>query len=136
MKANALIIALVAGLFSSMSQAASVLPEALNCKLTSVSPAGQGSTFRKQIQILKVDFDPSKSVRSQSDFILLPNELPLYIEAVGNNSVDLIGSYKNPLLRFSRENGTVKLVVHEFRGGGTGYGTDGFSVQSRYTCVE
>lgn len=109
------------------------LPERLDCRLTSVTPRGNGSSFRKNISIVYNEFDPTRPIRNQSEFTLLPNTLPLYYVGVDQNGVQLEGTYKKPFTITENEDAYV-LIINEVRGGGTGYGTPGFSVRMRYKC--
>ena len=108
------------------------LPERLDCRLSTVTPKGKGAAFRRDISLVYQAYDPSRPRRTQSEFLLLPNGVGIDYVGVTANGVELNMVYKRGLVAES-ETG-YKLTIRESRGGGTGYGTPGFTVTSVYKC--
>lgn len=108
------------------------LPERLDCRLSSVTPKGQGAAFRRNISLVYQAYDPSLPRRIQSEFKLLPNGVGIDYVGTTAEGVQLNMVYKKGIISESTEGHL--LTITESRGGGTGYGTPGFSVISRYKC--
>lgn len=123
-------------IFSSLSLAAEPvpggLPERLDCRLGAVTPKGKGAAFRRDISLVYQAFDPSLPRRTQSEFKLLPNGVGIDYIGETAKGVELNMVYKRGLVEKTDIGYT--LTVRESRGGGTGYGTPGFTVTSIYKC--
>ncbi len=122
--------------FSTLAMASSEvpggLPERLDCKLSSVTPKGRGAAFRKSISLVYQEFDPSRPRRTQSEFLLLPNGVGIDFIGETAKGVELNMVYKRGLVETTEKGHT--LTIRESRGGGTGYGTPGFTMTSIYKC--
>lgn len=132
---NYFITLAILGLSTSLFAASDVpggLPERLDCRLSTVTPKGHGAAFRRDISLVYQAYDPSRPRRTQKEFLLLPNQVGIDFVGLTADGVELNMIYKKAIIS-ERAEGYL-LTINESRGGGTGYGTPGFSVVSKYKC--